>query len=186
MRIIGGVFKGKKINFTKNLTTRPLKDSVKENIFNILVHSNLMKIKIEESNILDLYSGIGSFGIECLSRGANRVTFIEKDKRAFNILEENLMTLSVISKSKIINGKIEDVLEGNLNEKYSLFFLDPPFSDNNFIKNIKLIREKKIFNRNNIIVIHREKKTKDYLEKFIEIIKIKEYGRSKIIFGFFG
>ena len=185
MRVISGTFKGKKINFIKNLYTRPLKDSVKENIFNVLVHSNFIKIKIIDSNILDLYSGIGSFGIECLSRGAEKVTFIEKDKHASKILKENLINFSIIHKSKIINGKIEDVLEGKLNEKYSLFFLDPPFADNNFIENIKLIREKKLFEPNNMIVIHREKKTKDDLSKFIKIIKVKEYGRSKIIFGFF-
>ena len=122
MRVIGGTLKGKKINFIRNLDTRPLKDSVKENIFNILIHSNFIKVKIEESNILDLYSGIGSFGIECLSRGARKVTFIEKDKLASNILKENLITLSIFDKSKIINRKIEDALEKNFNEKYSIFF----------------------------------------------------------------
>ena len=185
MRIIGGVFKGKKINFLKNLDTRPLKDSVKENIFNILTHSNFIKIKIEESYVLDLYSGIGSFGIECLSRGAKKVTFIEKDQRASNILKDNLTTLSIISRSKIINKRIEDTLQGNLNEKFSLFFLDPPFADKSFVNNIKFIREKKLFETKNIIIIHREKKTRENLDKFIEIIKVKEYGRSKIIFGFF-
>ena len=183
MRIIGGFFKGKKINFLKNLDTRPLKDSVKENIFNILTHSNF--IKIEESNVLDLYSGIGSFGIECLSRGAKKVTFIEKNQRASNILKDNLTTLSIISRSKIINKKIEDTLQKNLNEKFSLFFLDPPFADKSFVNNIKFIREKKLFESKNLIIVHREKKTKENLDKLIEIVKVKEYGRSKIIFGFF-
>ena len=66
MRIISGFLKGKKIKFLKNSNTRPLKDSVKENIFNILIHSKFIKAKIEKSNVLDLYSGIGSFGIECI------------------------------------------------------------------------------------------------------------------------
>ena len=81
MRIVGGKLKGKNILFIKSLTTRPLKDSVKESIFNIINHSNLLNTKVENSNILDLYSGIGSFGIECISRGANRITFVEKNKR---------------------------------------------------------------------------------------------------------
>ena len=67
MRIISGSLKGKSINFLKNTKTRPLKDSVKENIFNILIHSNLMPTKFDAYNVLDLYSGIGSFGIECIS-----------------------------------------------------------------------------------------------------------------------
>ena len=68
MRVISGTLKGRLINFIKNSNTRPLKDSVKESIFNILDHSNLLKTELKNSNILDLYSGIGSFGIECISR----------------------------------------------------------------------------------------------------------------------
>ncbi len=63
MRIISGKLKGKTISFLKSSITRPLKDSVKESIFNIIVHSNLLTVKIKNSNILDLYSGIGSFGL---------------------------------------------------------------------------------------------------------------------------
>ena len=77
MRIISGTFKGRSIKFLKNSFTRPLKDSVRESIFNILKHSNFIKPKIENSSVLDLYSGIGSFGIESLSRGAKGVVFIE-------------------------------------------------------------------------------------------------------------
>ena len=74
MRIIGGSLKGRSIDFLKNSNTRPLKDSVKESIFNVLIHSNLIQTKIEKSKVLDLYSGIGSFGIEAISRGAERIT----------------------------------------------------------------------------------------------------------------
>ena len=84
MRIISGFLKGRLISFLKNSNTRPLKDNVRESIFNILKHSNLIKIRIEDSNVLDLYSGIGSFGIECISRGAKKVTFIDQDLDAIN------------------------------------------------------------------------------------------------------
>ena len=77
MRIIGGRFKGKKILQPKNKQTRPLKDLTKESIFNILNHSNKFKISVENSIVLDLFSGVGSFGLECLSRAAKRVTFVE-------------------------------------------------------------------------------------------------------------
>ena len=80
MRIISGLLKGKKINFLSNSITRPLKDSVRENIFNILKHSKIINLRVENSNVLDLYSGVGSFGIECLSRGAKKVIFVEKKK----------------------------------------------------------------------------------------------------------
>ena len=70
MRVISGYLKGKNILFLKSSITRPLKDVVKENIFNIIQHSNLIKISLIQSSVLDLYSGVGSFGIECISRGA--------------------------------------------------------------------------------------------------------------------
>ena len=75
MRIIRGFKKGKKLLLPDNKNTRPLKDIFKEAIFNILEHSNQIKIKINGSNVLDLFAGVGSFGLECLSRGANKVVF---------------------------------------------------------------------------------------------------------------
>ena len=86
MRIISGKFKGKKILEPKDLNTRPLKDLTKESIFNIIQHSNKFKINFENSEILDLFSGTGSFGIECISRGAKFVTFVENYKEILSIL----------------------------------------------------------------------------------------------------
>jgi len=185
MRIISGTLKGKLINFIKSSTTRPLKDSVKENIFNILKHSRLINTKIENKNILDLYSGVGSFGIECISRGAKKVTFVEQDKDAANVLNENLNNLSIINHANIINRKIEDFLKNNIKEKFSIFFFDPPFSDQTFLYNLKLIKKNKIYKGNHIVIVHRERKTDDNLEDFFDIILTKQYGRSKIIFGVF-
>ena len=76
MRIISGLFKGKKILEPRDILTRPLKDLTKESIFNIINHSNKIKISLEKSCILDLFSGVGSFGLECLSRGSKEVVFI--------------------------------------------------------------------------------------------------------------
>ena len=185
MRVISGFLKGKNINYLKNLNTRPLKDSVKENIFNILKHSKLSFSTIEKAKVLDLYAGVGSFGIECISRGADKVTFVEKNVNALNILKQNLIKLSVENKSKIINEKIENYLNKNLKEIYDIIFLDPPFADSEFIKNIKSIRKRGFFKNNHIVIIHRERKAQDDYESLLKITKIKEYGRSKVIFGYF-
>ena len=88
MRIIRGKFKNKRLFFPKNLKTRPLKDSVRENIFNILEHSKKIDIKIENSKVLDLYSGCGSFGLESLSRNAAEVSFVERDIDALKSLKK--------------------------------------------------------------------------------------------------
>ena len=184
MRIISGSLKGKSINFLKNSTTRPLKDAVRENIFNILKHSNLISGMIENANILDLYSGIGSFGLECISRGAKKVTFVEHDKDAANILNKNLIKLNVINKASIINNKVDKILKKKT-EKFDIFFFDPPFADKEFERALNLIKTVKIYNIKHVVIIHREKKAQDNLDAFIDIIISKQYGRSKIIFGVF-
>ena len=185
MRIISGKLKGKSISFLKNSITRPLKDSVKENIFNILEHSNLIKIKIENASILDLYSGIGSFGLECISRGAKRVTFVERDNIALKILKKNLSKLSIDNQANLNNDKIENFLIKKNIEKYSIFFLDPPFADKDFIKNLALIKKNKIFENKHIVIIHREKNVIDNVDDYLDILVVKNYGRSKIIFARF-
>ena len=75
MRIIGGILKGRKIFQPNDKETRPLRDLVKESIFNLIAHSSKFNCRVENSNILDLFCGVGSFGIECVSRNAKKVTF---------------------------------------------------------------------------------------------------------------
>ena len=103
MRIISGKFKGKKINLPKDKNTRPLRDLVKESIFNVIEHSNKIKIKISESIILDLFSGSGSFGLEAISRGANKCHFIENYSNALEILSKNVKHLKCEDYCKITN-----------------------------------------------------------------------------------
>ena len=123
MRIVGGLLKGKLFKSLKNINTRPLKDAVKENIFNIIVHSKDIEVNLKNSNVLDLYSGIGSFGIECISREAKKVTFVESDSQAFNILEQNLNNLSIKRKAYLFNNKIENFVKNHKKKKYNIFFL---------------------------------------------------------------
>lgn len=185
MRIISGKFKGKKFQFIKSDLTRPLKDSVKENIFNIIDHSNIINIKLVDSFVLDLYSGIGSFGLECISRGAKQVTFVEESRLAIKILNSNLKSLSINNKAEVFNKKVENILKIKSSKKYNFFFLDPPFANTDFINNLKLLKEKKIFSKNHLIIIHRENESKDNFEKYLNIKIIKKYGRSEIFFGTF-
>ncbi len=94
MRIISGFFKGRKILEPNDEKTRPLKDLTKESIFNILKHSNKFDINLNNSIILDLFSGVGSFGIECISRGVKKVIFIENYKNALLILKKKFIKLN--------------------------------------------------------------------------------------------
>ena len=185
MRVIGGKLKGRLIKFVKSSTTRPLKDSVKENIFNIIIHTNKFSVNLFNSNVLDVFSGIGSFGIECISRGAKKVTFIEKNLDISNVLTSNLITLSLTNNSKLVNDSKKKFINKKNKEKYSIFFFDPPYSDKNFYKTLKLLQKSKIFTSNHIVIIHRERYSDEDYKNVINTLFSKVYGRSKIIFGTF-
>ena len=105
MRIIGGKFKGKKILEPRDKETRPLKDLAKESIFNIINHSNKFSINLEDSYVLDLFSGTGSFGLECLSRQAKHVTFVENYKKILPILKKNLFNLKNLINNSIFSDE---------------------------------------------------------------------------------
>ena len=185
MRIISGTLKGKNILFLKTLNTRPLKDSVKENIFNVLNHSNLVDIEVSNANVLDMYSGIGSFGLECISRGSAKITFVEKDKKAVEILKENIVSLSALDNTTVVTEDISKFINKKIITKFEIIFLDPPFIDDSFHKILKIIFEKKIFNKKHIVIIHREDKKKEKFDDYFKTFIVKKYGRSKIIFGKF-
>jgi 16S rRNA (guanine966-N2)-methyltransferase len=186
MRVVGGFLKGKKIFYLKTENTRPLRDFVKESIFNVIYHSNLINVSLENANVLDLYSGVGSFGIESISRGAKEITFVENEKEALNTLKRNIEYLKIENKSTIVPNKIIRFLD-RLNTKkiFQIFFFDPPFAENYFINELKIIKNSNIYSKDHLVVIHRDKSSKDNFSEILNVLLTKTYGRSKIIFGNF-
>ena len=184
MRIISGNYKGKKILLPKDKLTRPLKDLTKESIFNVIKHSKLLDINLENSNILDLFSGVGSFGLECLSRGAANVTFLESYKEVLTVLKKNIDNLKQQDSSSIIEKDIfsENTLKA-LNDKFDIIFIDPPYKEKKLEGLLDAIIKLKLLKNNGIIIIHRHKKEEDIFPNEFNIIIKKNYGISKIIFG---
>ena len=185
MRIISGKNKGKKIIPPVDKNTRPLRDIVKESIFNLIIHSNKFNFILENSKILDLFSGSGSFGLECLSRGAKKVIFVENYSKAINILNKNINNLQELNFCKIINRDCFDYINFDIkiNEKYNLIFLDPPFKEEKINILIDKIKEKKILQKNGILIIHRHKKDNLEITKKLNILDQRTYGISKITIG---
>ena len=183
MRIISGFFKGKKILEPVDSRTRPLKDLTKESIFNIIAHSNKFDVNLNTSKILDLFCGVGSFGIECLSRGAKSVVFVENYEQVLKVLKKNLSSLKKIENYKIIETDIlKDNFNINLSGKFDIIFLDPPYKENNLEKILIKIKNLKLLNKKGIIIIHRHKNTKDIFPSNLKIVEEKVYGISKITF----
>ena len=184
MRIIGGDLKGKKLLIPLDKSTRPLRDMVRESIFNILNHSSKVSKNMNNSKILDLFSGTGSFGIECLSRGAKEVIFFENYSNSLKILKKNIFNLKLEDRTKVYESNAYDLKESNLNnEIFDVIFLDPPFKDNEINILINQIKMLKIANINTLIIIHRNKKSVDNISKFINVLDEKNYGLSKILFS---
>ena len=184
MRIISGNSKGKKIHEPKDLNTRPLKDLTKESIFNVLIHSNKFNIKLENSNVLDLFSGVGSFGLECLSRGSSNVTFVENYNNVLTVLKKNIFNLNYQDNSLIIEN---DIIK-NLNfrtfiKKFDIIFIDPPYKERKLSSILDNIITFNILSDGGIIIIHRHKKKEDNLPVKFRTIEKRRYGISKVIFG---
>ena len=185
MRIIAGDFRGRKILKPVDTSTRPLKDMVRESIFNIIEHSKLTNIKLKNFNVLDLYSGVGSFGLECLSRGAKKICFIEKHNPTLEILKKNIKILNCAKKCEIIENDVMRLKKFSeiLNSKFNLVFIDPPFKDESLNLIIDIIYDMKILDNKAVIIVHRNKDTKEKYNEKLKEIRVENYGKSKIIFN---
>jgi len=184
MRIISGSYKGKKLFLPDPTITRPLRDYVKESLFNLLTHSKLTNFNLVNSNILDVFSGSGSFGIECLSRGAEKVIFIEKEKKTFAILNKNIQNLSLEQQCTLLNKNILNFdFRKLLEPSVDLLFLDPPFQFNFLNELFNLLKENSDKLAKSLIIIHFENKNIFKFDNYLDILIKKKYGRSIIIFG---
>ena len=111
------------------------------------------------------------------------MVFVERDPLAVTILKKNIADLKVTNRATLVSLDVKNYIEKlSVKDKFDLIFLDPPYKDTSFVEIINLIKEKKIFNKNHKIIIHREKKCEENLSKILKIELVKNYGRSKVIF----
>ncbi len=123
MRVISGKYKGQHLVDFKADHIRPTTDRVKESLFNII------QSEVENAVVLDLFSGTGSLGIEAHSRGAQKVTCVESNKRSLKIINENLEKLKIKEGVEIVNADVFDFLKEVPQFRYDLIFIDPPFTE---------------------------------------------------------
>ena len=121
LRIIGGIFRGRRIKAPKNEATRPALESLRESMFNICQN------RIQGATVLDLFAGSGAIGFEALSRGANSVIFVEKDRKAMRAISENIELLDVKTQAKLIPMDAFLVLPKLKSHFFDLICIDPPY-----------------------------------------------------------
>ncbi len=135
MRIIAGTKRGVRLTSFKGRKVRPTTDRTKEEIFNVL------RNHIEGSLVLDIFSGTGSLGIEALSRGAAKAVFIDNDRNAQKILQDNLSKSDFVEVSELITLPVKHGLKklSNANQKFDSIFADPPYKGDLAKETIQLI-----------------------------------------------
>jgi 16S rRNA (guanine966-N2)-methyltransferase len=136
IRISSGTLRGKKIPFNFKDSLRPTSNKLKEILF------NWIQFDINDSICLDLFSGTGSIGIEAVSRSAEKVIFVELNKKNYSRLVKNISTLNIKEKTKIFFKDAYLWVKNNDLSKFDFIFLDPPFNEDHELKILNLIQKK--------------------------------------------
>ena len=174
MRIIFGKFKGRTIIAPNSKFIRPMTDRVRVTLFDILTN----KIDFNGIKVLDLYSGSGSLGLECLSRGADEVQFIEKNFVIYKNLVTNIQLLDVEAQCKIF--KMEALKFSRLNEhiQYDIIFADPPFFKDDIYDVVENLLANNFLTEDGLIIIQRSIQTREKDKLHFEVEPFKIVGDS--------
>jgi 16S rRNA (guanine966-N2)-methyltransferase len=173
MRIIAGKAGGIRLKSIKGREVRPTLDRVKEAIFNMIAYY------IEDAEVLDLFSGFGSLGIEALSRGAAHADLIEVNGKHIDIIKENLKISNLENKASVIQNDVFNYLE-SCSKSYDLIFMDPPYQENMTEKALNLIIKNNILKKDGLIISERSSAEGNLEADKLKIIKKKKYGNSLI------
>ena len=177
MRIIAGMFKGKKIHSVEGNTARPTTDFVREMIF-----STLYSLNTKNTNVLDLYAGSGSLGIEALSRGAENIVFVEGARKAVSAILANLKALNCADKCKVIMKKVDTFLKNCDEMSFDIIFCDPPYNKGLVNSTIDSIAQKDILNDDGILIVEHSKDEPIHETQTIHKIKEKHTSNTTITF----
>ena len=179
MRVIAGSARRLTLVTPKGNVTRPTSDKVKETLFNILAD------RLYDVRFLDLFSGSGGIGIEALSRGASRCTFIEKDRNAVSCIKKNLATTGFENAATIYPYDVRTCLN-NIETfgGYDIVFMDPPYGMGIEKDVLSLLSGSDIIKKDSLIIVESSSTTRfDYLDDLgFDAVRIKEYKNNKHVF----
>ncbi len=174
MRVIAGRFKGKRIEAPHGEDVRPTSDKVKEAIFSMIMND------IPESCCVDLFAGTGALGIEALSRGATKCLFCDSDRKSISYIRRNIKSCGIEENFRIVEADYMKVLR-KIDSKYDLFFIDPPYNSNVYLKCLETIDRLDLLSDEGIIVTEHDKtltlpESVGLLKKYKE----KTYGKIQV------
>ncbi len=180
MIITTGSLKFKKINSIKNSSLRPTPNKVRLAIFNILKHNLSMDKWMKKSHVLDAFAGTGIIGFEAISRGITNLTLVEKDKKNFSKLLQNIHNFNISNKVYALNEDFFNIQ--SLPYKYKLIYLDPPYYKDYINKAIEKILDINVLEKDSIIICETEKIFDFQSKEKKKIFFSRVYGAVKITF----
>jgi 16S rRNA (guanine(966)-N(2))-methyltransferase RsmD len=155
MRIIAGIYKGRRLKTLEGLSVRPTSDRLRETIFNILTP------RIEGARFADVCAGSGAIGIEALSRGARHVTFVESSLKAARIISENLRNCGIREDYRVINRDAIRALKNLASEKaqFDVIYFDPPYNSDLYTPVMWLIAKHALLAEDGVVIIEHRRQT---------------------------
>lgn len=174
LRVISGIYGGRKLKQPDLNITRPTKDRIKESVF------SMIQFKVKNSIFLDLFAGSGSIAIEAVSRGAMKAIAIEKDKNVFKILNENVNDLKINNIETIKTNGIF-YLKSARGKIFDFIYLDPPFELDLYNESLKLINENNLLSNKGYIILETNDPKLIKIPKNYLILKNKRFGKSNIL-----
>lgn len=176
MKVISGSLKGRVIDGYNIDGTRPTMDRVKESIF------SMIQDKVFDSIVLDLFSGSGTYGIECISNYSKLVYFNDYNKECIKVIKKNLDKFNVLDKSIIYNFdylKCLKILKSE-NKQLDLVFLDPPYKLKVINEILKFLVDNNLLKRDSIVICEFENDNLLFEYKNLIRIKAKKYGTKEV------
>jgi 16S rRNA (guanine(966)-N(2))-methyltransferase RsmD len=148
MRVISGTAKGHKLKGPPDNGTRPMIDRVKESLFSILSGYGVIR-----GRVLDLFAGTGSIGIECLSRGADSVDFVEQRGAVCRVIRDNLAHTKFTDRARIHQTSVETFLAQKRHQPYDIIVMDPPYASPTIEATIETIADSQLVQDGTILVV---------------------------------
>ena len=181
MRVIGGKFKGLKLIPPNDLGIRPTSDRLKEALFSIL-DSKKYNTNIHNSSVIDICSGTGALGIEALSRGANKIYFIDQETKSIQIIEKNISKLKINNEDKIFIKVIKDKSTKALkkiNHVFDIVLIDPPYKTKIIEETLQDLKNYNLIKTHSYIFA--ESSNAEIFDfNGYELLDTKKYGKSKL------
>jgi 16S rRNA (guanine966-N2)-methyltransferase len=148
LRVVSGNCKGRPLKAVPGSTTRPTTDKVKEALF------NMIGPYFDGGIGLDLFAGSGGLGIEGLSRGLEKVIFIDRDAKAIQVIHENIKSCHFEEKTEVYRNDADRALKALIKRELSFdyIFLDPPYKKQQLVSLMEKMDEKQLLNNNGVIV----------------------------------